>query len=346
MGETDRYIEEVVRKGDEGSELLAALCAPTLKNSSHVDVLRQGMNGVAVLRIPEGYVVGVHSVGASPRARNMKNHAKSLVERLVAGSREAGLTPLAITDVVDASVGDKQTVETIGNSLVRAADRFRLPIVNGELAILGGRVNCVANISGTMLSLAKKGKYPLGEWEVGGREYVFFDPRGKAVFANSDGVGTKTDPHERAGSYHLAVDDFMAMILDDTIKLGARARVVSGVVETSGKIPFEKILGRAIRIGDNNNLLAALYRENMGNRLAGYKAGVPTYNLSGTVVSTIDEEELRNPPVPRAGDRILALQGPVSNPRSNGITAKREAMVRMFGNDWHETPIGREFLEF
>ena len=34
------------------------------------------------------------------------------------------------------------------------------------------------------------------------------------------------------------------------------------------------------------------------------------------------------------------------NPRSNGITDKRKAMVKVLGEKWHEKPEGRYFLEF
>ena len=60
MESVDWYIQEVIERGDQGSALLAARCAPTL-NAEYVDVIRQGMNGIAVLRIPDGYAAVVLS---------------------------------------------------------------------------------------------------------------------------------------------------------------------------------------------------------------------------------------------------------------------------------------------
>jgi hypothetical protein len=49
----DSYIETVIKVGDEGSALLARLCAPTLRNNCFVEVLSEGMNGIAGMRFPE-----------------------------------------------------------------------------------------------------------------------------------------------------------------------------------------------------------------------------------------------------------------------------------------------------
>ena len=72
---------------------------------------------------------------------------------------------------------------------------------------------------------------------------------------------------------------------------------------------------------------------------------MPAYNLSGSVVSIIDEEQLRNPLRPKVGDAIVAISGK-PNPRSNGITAKRKIMIDRFGLEWHTTPEGKDYIEY
>jgi hypothetical protein len=153
----DEYLEQVVGKGDEGSSLLAKITAPTLKNCRFVDVVKEGMNGVAVLNhLPQDYVVVVHSVGGDPRIKELVPYVESMVDRLVDTSRFYGLEPLGFADVIDASKGEIKDIEAIGKALVEKANEYNIAILNGELAILGDRVNGVANVMGTMISITKK----------------------------------------------------------------------------------------------------------------------------------------------------------------------------------------------
>jgi phosphoribosylaminoimidazole (AIR) synthetase len=85
--------------------------------------------------------------------------------------------------------------------------------------------------------------------------------------------------------------------------------------------------------------------EDVGGRIVGFSPESPAFNLSGSVVSTIDEDYLKNPLVPSAGEYLVAIAG-VPNPRSNGITSKRKLMVDMLGADWHDSRMGRAFLGY
>ena len=54
----DDYIETCIKKGDEGSALLAAICAPTLRNNPAIEVLAQGMfNKKRLLDIIQNFIV-------------------------------------------------------------------------------------------------------------------------------------------------------------------------------------------------------------------------------------------------------------------------------------------------
>ncbi len=353
MSEVDQYIEEVVKRGDEGSELLAAKCAPTLRNSEYVDIVREGMNGLAVLRVPEDYDVVVHSSVGDPKILDPAEHAASLVDRLYEDAKRINAIPLGFANVIDASTGKKDVIEKIADALVSKSIDYRIAIMNGELAILGSRINCDANVSGTMLSIIHRNNDSdeiytiLGIGEV---PAAAFNPKGKAVYINSDGVGTKTEFYERASKngykYHLALWDSLAMKLDDTAKSGAIPMVVHDIVERNGNIYGWDLDHYAFRISQDLGYFGYwLYHEDVEERLKGWDENEFAFNVSGSAVSVIDEERLKNPLVPEAGDYLIAIRGK-PNPRSNGITDKRRIMVEKFGKRWHETEEGKRFLEF
>jgi phosphoribosylaminoimidazole (AIR) synthetase len=98
-------------------------------------------------------------------------------------------------------------------------------------------------------------------------------------------------------------------------------------------------------LGDRLGFAYILQNERMSGRLRGYKPGAPVMNISGSVVSAIDEERLRKPLKPSQGEFLIAIRGK-PNPRSNGITALRKRMIELLGNDWHETELGKMFLEY
>jgi len=348
--EKDDYIQSVIAQGDEGSKLLAKTCTTTLKNSELVDIIQEGMNGIAVLRIPQEHVVFVHSIGGNPKEKDLASYTASMVERLVNASKKQGLEPIGFANVIDASEGKKEDIELIGKTLVERANQYKLPILNGELAILGNRVNCTANIMGTMISTAKrelisKLKTLPTIITSSGINYAAFDPQGKAIYINSDGIGTKTEFYERAKRWHLGLGDSLAMKLDDTIKIGATAMVASDVVETKGRIPFETLQKQARWLGEKTGIMYILQREIVGDRIRGYSDNSPSYNISGSSVSLIDEERLKNPLKPSEGEFLIAIRGN-PNPRSNGITDKRKIAIKLLGDDYQETREGKLFLEY
>jgi phosphoribosylaminoimidazole (AIR) synthetase len=350
MSDIDSYINNVIKQGDEGSALLAGLSAPTLKNSKLVDIIQEGMNGLAVLRIPEDRLCVVHSIGGDVhKSKKLKNYVESMVDRLVKGSQDIGAIPLGFADVIDASEGKQDDIKNIGRTLVEKANKYNLPILNGELAILGARVATVANVSGTMISMIHKDQFTVpGVFTAKGITYAVFDPKGKAVWINSDGIGTKTDLYERFDTWEKGLWDSVAMKVDDTIKLGATAQVISDIVESKGKVPFPKLVREAQFIAKKMKCPYILQWEYaMESMINGFNPDLnsPAYNVSGSVVSTIDEERLKNPLIPEKGEYLIAIKGK-SNPRSNGITDKRKMMVNLFGENWHKTKEGKLFGQY
>ncbi|MDO8555912.1 MAG: hypothetical protein Q7R96_01930 [Nanoarchaeota archaeon] len=348
MPSVDDYIQTVIQQGDEGSRLLANITAPTLKNNAYVDVVQSGMNGVAVLRIPENYAVVVHSASGHPEKTNIKEHTASLIRRLLEQAQNIGATPIGFADVIDSRTGDLSLLTDIATTLAVETTRHNVAILNGENAILGERVT-EANVSGTMISMIPK-KHIFakdGSYEVLGTPYIRFDPQGQPVYINSDGVGTKTAFYEILGNYIEALRDSLAMKWDDTIKLAARVRATSDVLEYNGAITLEEI--RALfepavtALAKEFSLPYILNYEHVGKRIQG--RGYPSYHISGSVVSTIDEEQLKHPPRPTPEEQLIAIRGK-PNPRSNGITAKRKALARCLGEQWYDSAIGETFLEY
>ena len=283
---------------------------------------------------------------------DLREHSLSLVDRLVKQAESICAKPIGFANVIDSRTGDIQMLETVANALVEKANDYGIAIMNGENAILGDRMNCEANVSGTMISIMKKGGW-LGEeksptvYRNDNRvNFAVFDHQGKPVFINSDGVGTKTEFYERAKRYRLAVEDFIAMNVDDATKIGAVPVVVSGVLETEGYFDVKRIHNHMREVANRLGFLGILQQEKMEGRLNPYKKYERTYNISGSVVSVIDEDRLKNPLVPGELQYLIAIHKEKPNPRSNGITAKRKIMIDWLGNDWHTTEAGKDFLEY
>jgi phosphoribosylaminoimidazole (AIR) synthetase len=357
------YRENVIKVDSEGAELLAEICEPTLDNSGWVDVLKAGRHGLAVLRIPEDYLCVVHSASGRQTLSNPDWYAESMVGNLVRQAEFIDAQPVAFSNVVDSSVGDRDLIERIGKAMVKKADFHNLAILNGENAVYGPMINCDANISGTMISVVSKdsGKFfgtdfsdPVG-FKLNGTSYIVFDPKGQAVYMNSDGTGTKTDFYamlfEAASEEWFDVNeiswlrDSIAMKLDDTIKIGARAIVVQDVVDVKGNLPTELMKREAEMIGSELGIVYSLQLRRNDRRIMGYKKGAPAYTVSGSAVSVIDEERLSNPLKPSAGEYLIVMTG-IPNPRSNGITAKRKLAIELFGENYHLDPRCEEHLKY
>jgi len=344
----DEYLKECIQKGDEGSELLAKVCAPTLTANKYVRII--GPENRIALDIPEGYSVFVHSTAARP-SEDRRKSGESLVHRLLEQAKHIRATPIAITDIIDSATGDTNMLREIAEGMAEYASSEGIAIINGENAILGDVVNGDYNLSGTMISIAPSlDGLPLeGIFEIEGDKYAHFIPRKELgeefVVANSDGIGTKTRFYQRKGLWWPSVDDFLAMVLDDGAKVrGARVKVASGVIETNKpahqRMECQQYMEDRCR---EMGILGTLQTE--FGQLNAYKPEVPAYNIGGTAVSVVSEKDLENPLIPNVGDKIIAIRGK-PNPRSNGITDKRKKMIQYFGENWHETEIGKLFLEY
>jgi len=347
----DDYIERVIKGGDDISSVLRRMTAPSLKNNEHIDVINDGMNGLAVIRIPEGYEALCFSASGDPDIISSEPYLLSMVERLGEGAKKAGkawntkVTPIGFAN--DINAGGSIDAELFGGLLNKSATELGVGVINGEFANLGDRVRVPFNINGVMVCMVEKGKIKEDVFTIDGTTYVKFDPKGKAVWINSDGQGTKAEFNERSGKYHLALYDSLAMKLDDLIKIGAEAKAVFDTVETREMRfgNFMRMQKEAERFTKKTGINYVLSRCEVGLRIKSYRSDIAAFNIGGSSVSTIDEERLKNPLVSLPGDFLLAMIG-MPNPRSNGITDKRILMVEFFGKEWHKTPEGEIFMQY
>jgi len=361
------YLEEVIGTGDKGSRILAEITSKSRKNSEYFDVIDSPLGSIPVLRIPEKYFVIVHSATGESDEYDPEKHAYSLVQELEFMSRQFDATPVAITNIIDSRKGEPELLEIIARSLCRAADDYGVVIMNGENAILGDRVRAKANISGTMLSIVKKSSLPSTvkgiEVKVPGTvvqkegvyEFAIFDPKGEPIFMNCDGVGTKAEFYERLGDEENAMNDLFAMNLDDAAKFGADVKVISGTAEIIGATSFGNMKSRMKNLCNQLGILGTL--ENIkylltNPRIKSYKEYHDAFNLTGSTISTLNEAILKSLR-PSAGEYIVAIRGK-PNPRSNGISSKRDAMKKLekkwreehFVQEWHLVPFAVNFAEY
>ena len=348
----EQYLLDIKEK-DDMSRLLCELASQThsydffgkRNNFDHVVNVVPGKNGINAVKVPMDSLCIVYSVGGDSKERDLRKYSESVVENVFNSGKRIGARVMGMADIIDASRTDEGLVRTVGEGLRDRAIFRGVPILNGELANLGKRVNCDCNITGTGIGFISRNspfasKAPAFEYE--GVWYAVFDPKGKLVIVNSDGIGTKTEFYERFEKYSEGVIDFFAMNLDDCIKMGATPQVISGLIEYNGSVPVEDIINRAHNEALQMQLISIMQGEDVKDRIKGYFS---SYNISGSVVSTIDARRLANLPYPKAGDSLIAIRGK-PNPRSNGISAKRQVMEKLFGKDWHYTEAGKLFGEY
>lgn len=347
----DEYIEEIIRKGDDGSDIIHAICKQTHGFNKRVVEIDSSTGGLTGVRFPKNKNVVIHSAGGDPAIEDTSEYIASLVDRLVEQAHDIGVKPIAMTDTMDVPVIDLDVIRTAAKALYRQAKKHKVAVINGELAGLG--YECVAspiNASGTMIS-ATDTSHADGIHSGSGFEYAVFNHEGKLIFANSDGVGTKLLIYQRLMNAGIAQDtmgvqDAIAMVADDAIKKGAEIKYIAMTTETRTKTALEDILrSKAKELSRKAGFDSIMHVEHIGKRINGY--GDSPYNLNATTISLIDDETLKNPPVSQPDDYILAIRDPKNlGFRSNGITKLRQGLAQVFGADWHkEQYLGKNVAE-
>ncbi len=334
-GMASDYVLEVIRNGDNASEVMHHVLKETLRFRPEVETIDASRGGLIVLRIPSGKKVVVHSAGGTSSIERSEEYAYSLIENLVVKAHAVGAEPIAFTDTLDMSAIDINSIKQAASGIYGAAQKYQVALVNGEIAGLGNRVRGAFNISGTMISyLPSSSGLSQGVTERNGVPYIVLESSGLPFFMNSDGVGTKIEIAEMTGN-HNNMPDLIAMLGDDAAKKAATILAISSVLEMGGdNVPAGMLRREGRLLCDAMGAYFSMQQEYLGSRVGGY--GGDPYNLGGTCISVIDEEYLSHLPAPQEGDYLVAIRN-LSNPytfRSNGISVVRKVFRDMFGDNW------------
>jgi len=341
----DEYIRDVIKQGDKGSDLLGELS----RQSWDEDYILQH-NCRAYIKLPENeQAVVVFQLTGPQEETDPRKYTKKTMERLMQIAKENNLVPLAIANVIDSQTGDILMLEDIMNEMLNSG----IPVINGENAILGKeRMDHPVSLAITCIAKPSK-NLKEGIFRYNGRAFAVFYHRNQLVFANSDGVGTKTEFYERALELGMertgnALRDSLAMKLDDAAKQCIRIMAVCDIVEHTKNFNPTNLMSYAEHLSEKYGFHYLLQCED-SPKFRGYKHGAPAFNVSGSAVGLIPETQLEKKFVPGAGDFLIALAGEKPSPRSNGITARRKFLIEKYGLDWHLNPEfkeRREILEY
>jgi len=333
--ETDTYRTEVINKGDEISRLMIKACANTWKNREEITIVDAGMGGMVLVKPRTGYKIAIHSGTPSPQIVDDKEYAASLLSKLVADARRLHAEPMAFVDVLDLPSGE---IDWAGNAAVgieKSADFYNVAGINGETAIIKGRIGRHFTLSGTMLSYVKE-SHPTGVFVREDIPYAVINPEGKFLYVNVDGVGGKLEVHERIKS-PLGMMDNAAMNFDDVPRKNGKVEVFSAIIESASRRMLPDLDAIASQVGKKQGTLVVT--KYAVGPIVGY--GSNPYNINGSCVSTLSDEDLQHIPIPHAREKLVAVRHfGKFNGRSNGFTDVRVALPRMYGDSWHE----KEFL--
>ncbi|MFH1275589.1 MAG: AIR synthase related protein [Candidatus Woesearchaeota archaeon] len=342
----DEYRTETIFEGDRVSRFLRTATEETLRNSEYVDVV----NGNRIVRPPRGptgySIVVCSAVGDDTGAIEM--HGASLVDNLYNALVSFGATPVGFSNIIDVPKVEMGDIEELVWGMRDRANERKMVILNGEYAVLGDMVTSNVSVLGTGIGLIHTGDLQSshGSLTHEGVQFSYFNPRGQAVFLNSDGTGTKPILYlkgmTQGGSLNGAVDDYMAMTFYDAIKMGGVIQVSSAIIETTGDIPFEQMDRYAWRRAAQMGVTSIMERHYA--QLRSFPGEERAFNINGSTVSTISEERLQNPLKCNAGDSLVAVYGRAT-PRSNGISSRRRTMDAL-GNDWHTKPENQAMLRY
>ncbi len=357
-----KYLDDFIGDGDSASAIINRRLAATIDgNEELVKVITEGMNGVAGVITPKGYEAVAFTVVGDVSKRDPLEYIASAVRNVTKQSKILGVTPVGFSDNLDVYSNDLPFIEEIANvltdeTLKQRSQGFTFSGLNGECAILPGVVSeeTKTNISITVVGYRKHNdipQNPISQIE-NGIQIVRFNPKGKLIYMNSDGVGTKPLNHVRRaeinGDKYLAAgyDDEAAMRRDDSAKIAARVIASFSVLETRGDISLKFFQERAKQSDKTSKIQQVLLEEKVGDRILGYKHGARAYSLGGTNICIIDEQRLKKQLIPNIGDRLIVIQNPIPNPRSNGISALRQIAEEMYGSDWHKHPEAKYLIEY
>jgi phosphoribosylaminoimidazole (AIR) synthetase len=335
MAETLDYKKELHVPKDKISDFADLVCSATVQNREEAVIIKTSGGKLTVVSPKKDNNIMLLSCSGNHELSNPEEYAASMVTNMVRNADILDMDMVGFANVIDYNKFDEDLGKRIYDAVTKEANKHKKVNMNGENAGLGSIITKGFNISGTAIGYTdlEPGVYTTDD----GLKYAVFNPEGKFVFLNSDGVGTKMLIHQRTGRLENSIDDFFAMVADDALRKGAIIKYIAGMVESKTDLSsaiWRKLIERADMHALRGEFSYLLQKDIVGDRLSGYSFN--PVNVGGTAVSVIDTEILNNMPRPMPGDAILAIvQENNLNPRSNGISKLRLGFEAMYGKEWH-----------
>lgn len=174
-------------------------------------------------------------------------------------------------------------------------------------------------------------------------------PNGTYMSIGFDGIGTKTEVHERLARHDKAAFDLFAMVCDDAVVRGAEPVLLGSILDVrslgeknESYIDFVRQLAagyidaaKAARVAVINGEVAEL-----GARVHGH--GPFNYNWGAGVVWFANGARLFSGREIKEGDSLVGLRE--HGFRSNGLSLVRRIMEKTYGKEWHYETLKRENL--
>ena len=187
----------------------------------------------------------------------------------------------------------------------------------------------------------------------GPRGYSLVDmPEGCLFTTVNDGIGTKVELHDAAGTYDQAARDVVAMTWSDITRYGGYPMVFTSVLDVAhiGEPGSESYLAAQGLIdglaevaaeqelvvfnGETAELGALIWTNNISSTLA--------FNRAGTMEGVYHPDKMILGDKIIDGDVIIALKE--QGFRSNGMSSVRKAFAMKFGDMRHTNPHAKEYI--
>lgn len=155
-----------------------------------------------------------------------------------------------------------------------------------------------------------------------------------------DGVGTKIEVAERVGDHSTVAHDLFAMVCDDAVVRGAEPLAIGTILDVR-QLDDTEYTRKALRQLATGYVTAAALANvvvvngevaELGDRVGGY--GDFNYNWGAAILWKAHKDRILTGHQIQAGDTLVGLAE--HGFRSNGITDVRKAMLREYGDNWHD----------
>jgi phosphoribosylformylglycinamidine cyclo-ligase len=151
---------------------------------------------------------------------------------------------------------------------------------------------------------------------------------------NSDGVGSKAVVAQALGKYDTLGWDLLAMVLDDTVCMGAETLSITNTLDTAKVDPLmtEALLKGLAEACISQKVIIA------GGEIAELPGMVNGFTWNASSIGVVAKDRMIVGDRVQVGDKIVGLGS--RGFRSNGLSLVRKILTDAFGSDWVHEPYG------